>query len=144
MSFERRVEGLGSAVPHAHVVAAAIERAGAYLLGRRPAGSNIAGRWEFPGGKVRRGETPEAALARELSEELAIEVEVGPRLHSLEHAYPHLNITLELFACRIVAGEPRALYHEEIGWFTPQALEHMPVAPSNHPFLEVLRGADPL
>lgn len=124
--------------PHVHVVAAALERDGEFLLGRRPPGSNMAGHWEFPGGKVRDGESHEVALARELAEELAIEASVGIHLASVDYAYPHLNISLHLYACTLEKGEPVALFHAEIEWLGRVAMRSIGLAPSNRGFLEVL------
>ena len=125
-------------IPHVHVVAAALQRDGKYLLGQRPAGSNMAGYWEFPGGKVREGEPREIALARELAEELAIEVTVGSHLASVDHVYPHLEISLHLYACTLRKGEPRALFHSDIEWLGRDSMGSIGLAPSNRGFVDVL------
>ena len=124
--------------PHAEVVAGALVRDGACLLCQRPGGSNMAGHWEFPGGKVKEGETLEEALRRELEEELGIEVSVGERLSTLEYSYPHLDITLHLFRCGEFEGEPRELYHTAITWFAPAEIDRAALVPSNLPFLDIL------
>ena len=86
--------GSAGSRPHAEVVAGVLVRAGAWLLCRRPDGSNMAGYWEFPGGKVKEGETREEALRRELEEELGVAVSIGGHLSTLEYSYPHLDICL--------------------------------------------------
>lgn len=100
-----------------HVVAALIERDGALLAGQRRRGDSFALRWEFPGGKVRLGEAPEAALARELLEELGVESVIGPELHRTRHRYAELTSEIQLvfFAARLGA-EPRNLAFESLLW----------------------------
>ena len=133
-----RRSGSQSDRPHVHVVAAALSRGDGFLLGRRPDGSNMAGHWEFPGGKVRDGESREEALAREIREELALAVRVGDHLATAEHSYPHLNITLHLYSCTIAAGDPVSLFHAEIGWFSTEEMRSIDLAPSNRGFVDAL------
>ncbi len=125
-----------TSIPVYDVVAAAIRCDGAWLLGCRPTGSNVAGEWEFPGGKVEAGESHEAALARELLEELDVDVEVGERLATTEFTYPHIHVRLFLYAATIVRGTPRALWHEAIDWVDPARFEQLPITASNLPFAE--------
>ncbi len=98
----------------------------------------MAGYWEFPGGKVKEGETREEALRRELAEELGIAVSVGEHLSTLEYSYPHLDITLHLFSCASFEGEPRELYHSSISWVAPGEVDRSSLVPSNLPFLDIL------
>jgi len=99
-------------------VTAALLRRGRRLLVSQRRG----GEWEFPGGKIEPGETPEEALARELKEELAVRVEVGPLFLSLEHDYPDRRIILHTFWCRLMDGEPKALGVRDFKWVEPEAL----------------------
>ncbi|NNC87769.1 MAG: (deoxy)nucleoside triphosphate pyrophosphohydrolase [Akkermansiaceae bacterium] len=101
------------------VVCAVIVKDGRVLLCRRAAGSHLAGQWEFPGGKVEDGEGPEAALDREIREELGCRVEVGRPFVPVEHHYPEIAIRLRPYRCRLLDGAPEALEHEEIAWFAP-------------------------
>ncbi len=105
------------------VVAAVIRHHGRYLICRRPRGGSAPGKWEFPGGKVHPDETPPAALARELREELGIAARVGPPLlrhtHVQDTACP---IHLHFYDVEIVSGEPTLLHHEELRWATPEEL----------------------
>ncbi len=110
-------------IPHHEIVAAVIRRNGRLLLGKRRPEGLLGGLWELPGGKVEPRETHEAALARELREELGIEVRVGRRLTSVEHAYSHFSITLHVYACERVRGRFRARYHTELAWASPARLD---------------------
>lgn len=109
-----------AATPHHVIVAAAILRGGKYLLGKRPPGGLLGGLWEFPGGKVESGETLEAALAREVREELGMEVRVGRKIAAVKHAYSHFSITLHVFECAPLSGKPKSNFHTTLAW-TPRA-----------------------
>lgn len=103
--------------PHiGDVVCAIIERDGTFLIARRPAGRHLERKWEFPGGKAEPGESAQAALERELFEELRIRVEIVGLLTPVEHTYPERSLRLIPFRCRIVEGEPVACDHEELRW----------------------------
>jgi len=110
------------ALPHYNVTAGVIWRDGCVLLAQRRPGGLLGGLWEFPGGKQEPGETLEDCLRRELREELGIEVEVGPRLLTLAHAYTHFRITLHAFTCRHASGEPQALDCAAWRWVAPDDL----------------------
>lgn len=114
------------------VVAAVVERGGRLLLCRRPAGKRHAGLWEFPGGKLLPGEPVADAVRRELAEELAVEVlAVGERLLAVPD--PGSLFIVEFYPVRI-AGRPKALEHEELGWFRPDELAGLDLAPSDRAF----------
>lgn len=99
------------------VVAAVIERDGMILIGQRRKSDTHPMKWEFPGGKVERGESPSAALARELEEELGIQAHIGPELVRYTHDYPRrASIHLIFFGVRDFGGEPRNLAFEQIAW----------------------------
>ena len=108
-----------------HVVAAVIERDGRFLLTLRPAGTHLAGRWEFPGGKCAPGETRTEALRRELYEELAIAADVGECIHSVSHAYPDRTVQLHFHRCSF-EGEPKPMLGQEIRWVDRAALCELP------------------
>jgi len=103
------------------VLAAVIERGGLLLVTRRLAGTHLSGRWEFPGGKCEPGEAPDACLARELSEELGVESEIGEELLVTEHAYPGRTVRLHFRLCRIL-GEPRPMIGQEMRWVSREDL----------------------
>lgn len=104
------------------VVCAVIVDGGRVMLCRRAEGFHLAGHWEFPGGKIEAGESPEDALRREIMEELDCEVAVGEALVPVVHSYADLTIRLRPFYCAIVARVPRPLEHEEILWFDAEGL----------------------
>jgi len=123
------------------VTAGFVVRDGLVLLARRRPGDVRGGLWEFPGGMVEPGETPAQALARELSEELGIQVEVGEELAIATHAYPDCNIRLRLFRCRILSGEPQPLGCAEVRWVDLAELERLPLAPADEKLLRRLKEA---
>ncbi len=104
---------------------------GIFLLGSRPEGKPCAGFWEFPGGKLEAGETPEVALARELNEELGIEIGKSYPWFVMEHDYPHAYVRLHFRRCFSWAGVLKSLEHQKFAWFSGLAdlegLKHLPM-----------------
>lgn len=129
------------------VVAAALrDGEGRLLLARRPQGKAMAGLWEFPGGKVDPGETPEAALARELEEELAIHVDPGDLtpLTFASHAYEDFHLLMPLYGCRRWQGTPRATEGQALAWVAPAELHAYPAPPADVPlFAWLAAGSSP-
>lgn len=120
---------------------ALIDADGRVLLARRPEGKAMAGLWEFPGGKLERGETPEAALIRELHEELAIDTWqscLAP-LTFASHAYPGFHLLMPLFACRRWQGIARPREGQELAWVPPARLRDYPMPPADVPLVAILR-----
>jgi 8-oxo-dGTP diphosphatase len=126
----------------AHTVVAAVihDHDGRVLLGQRPADRHMGGLWEFPGGKVAPGESPAAALRRELAEELGITTEIGEPITFAVHEEPGLRIILLFFAVRILAGEPRALDGQCLAWVTPADLGSYPTPPADAALVRKLMG----
>ncbi len=123
------------------VACALVDRDGRVLLARRPEGREFAGLWEFPGGKVKDGELPEAALMRELEEEIGISVEstcLAP-LAFTSHLYPGFHLLLLLYACRIWSGIPRAQEGQELSWAGRTELAKKPMPPANAGLVALLR-----
>ncbi len=111
------------------------------LLARRPAGKPMAGLWEFPGGKLHEGETPEAALIRELREELAIDtVEscLAP-IAFASHTYDDFHLLMPLFVCRVWHGTPQPREGQELAWVRPRDMTKYPMPPADTPLVAMLR-----
>jgi len=123
------------------VVAAVIRRGdGRVLLAQRlPVGPH-GGLWEFPGGKVEEGESREAALRREIQEELGVEVEVGRALLSVDHDYPHVRIRLHAYSCTLAAGVPRPLHCQDFAWVLPEEFGSYPMPAADLPVAAAVRG----
>lgn len=120
---------------------ALIDADGRVLLAQRPEGKSMAGLWEFPGGKVERGETPETALIRELKEELGIDTWqscLAP-LTFASHAYPEFHLLMPLFACRRWQGAATPREGQTLAWVRPAALRDYPMPPADLPLLPILR-----
>jgi 8-oxo-dGTP diphosphatase len=120
---------------------ALIDPDGRVLIAERPAGKVMAGLWEFPGGKVEPGETPEAALIRELEEELGIGTWASclAPLTFASHAYDDFHLLMPLFACRKWQGVPRPHEHGALKWVRPAELARYPMPPADRPPVAVLR-----
>ena len=120
---------------------ALIDADGRVLLSKRPKGKSQAGLWEFPGGKVEPGETPEAALIRELKEELGIDTWkscLAP-LTFASHSYEDFHLLMPLFACRRWEGTPAPHEGQELAWVRAKDLRSYPMPPADVPLIPVLR-----
>jgi 8-oxo-dGTP diphosphatase len=121
--------------------AALIDADGRVLIARRPPGKKMAGLWEFPGGKVNPGETPEAALIRELGEELGIDTAescLAP-IAFASHRYADFHLLMPLFACRRWHGTVTAREGQELAWVRPQRLGDYPMPPADVPLVALIR-----
>ena len=123
------------------VAAALIDADGRVLLTQRPAGKPDAGLWEFPGGKIEEGETPEGALVREMKEELGIETEASclAPLGFASEAGPKGHLLLCLFACRKWRGAARGLEGQALAWSSPQDLLRRDLVPADRPLAAQVR-----
>ena len=120
---------------------ALIDVDGRVLLAQRPPGKPMAGLWEFPGGKVETGETPEAALIRELHEELGIDTWASclAPLTFASHAYEDFHLLMPLFACRKWQGTPQSNEGQALKWVRPNALKDYPMPAADIPLISILR-----
>ena len=126
------VKRRGTWVP---VVAALMRRQGKVLVGQRPEGGSLAGTWEFPGGKIELGESPEQALARELKEELGVEAEIGPLKFAATHAYGKTGILFLFFEVKYWKGQIKPQQHLDLRWVPPKELKQLELPEANTKFL---------
>ena len=124
--------------PHYQVAAGLIWKGRHLLLAQRPSDGMLGGLWEFPGGKQEPGESLEECLAREIREELDIDIEVGEHLVSVDHGYSHFSITLHAFQAEYVAGEPRTIGCAAWQWVTPSTLSEFAMPRADRRILEQL------
>lgn len=120
---------------------ALIDADGRVLLARRPEGRPMAGKWEFPGGKVKDGEAPEEALIRELKEELDIDITescLAP-LTFASHCYDDFQLLMPLFACRVWQGTVRAMEGQQLKWVRPNRMRDLDMPPADLPLVAMLR-----
>jgi 8-oxo-dGTP diphosphatase len=121
--------------------AALVDVDGRVLIAKRPHGKQLAGMWEFPGGKVEKGETPEACLIRELNEELGISVTqacLAPFAFT-SHGYDSFHLLMPLYLCRRWDGVVQAKEHEAIAWVKPNRMGDYPMPPADAPLVAWLR-----
>lgn len=124
---------------HVIVSAAVIEQEDAFLLTRRSAGTHLAGTWEFPGGKAEPGETLEAALVREIQEELGCRAVVGERLLTARHAYPEVTVELHFFLTTL-EGAPVPQMGQDMRWVPRAELATLPLPEADADLVTLLTG----
>ncbi|MDM9627173.1 8-oxo-dGTP diphosphatase MutT [Rhizobium sp. S152] len=124
------------------VACALIDADGRILLAQRPEGKSLAGLWEFPGGKMEPGETPEETLVRELHEELGITTKVAclAPLTFASHTYEKFHLLMPLYVCRRYEGIPHGREGQAVKWVKPQALRDYPMPPADEPLIPILQG----
>ncbi|MCU0887160.1 MAG: (deoxy)nucleoside triphosphate pyrophosphohydrolase [Rubritepida sp.] len=123
------------------VACALLDADGRILLAQRPEGKSMAGLWEFPGGKLAEGETPEAALIRELREELGIETRAAclAPLFFASHGYERFHLLMPLYVCRKWSGRPTPREGQTLAWVRPEKLRDYPMPPADVPLVALLR-----
>jgi 8-oxo-dGTP diphosphatase len=124
------------------VAAALVDPAGRVLLAQRPAHKSLGGLWEFPGGKVEPGESPEAALVREVMEELAVVLEpdaLDPFAFA-SHSYADFHLLMPLYVAQRWVGEPQAIEAAALAWVRPEDMHAYPMPPADLPLVAKLRG----
>jgi 8-oxo-dGTP diphosphatase len=122
------------------VTAAVIEKDGKVLIAQRKAGDALAGKWEFPGGKLEPGETPQVCLARELREEFEVETEIGAFICSSKFEYKHLPIELLVYRAKHLSGDFKLNDHSRIEWVRPADLLNYDLSSADIPVVGFLTG----
>lgn len=124
------------------VAAVLIDRDDKVLLAQRPEGKAMAGLWEFPGGKLEDGETPEAALARELREELGIAVDQQNFVPwtFASHSYEDFHLLMPVYLCRSWQGSPQPCEHQALAWVSVDQLERYSMPPADEPLVQALKA----
>ncbi|MEK0085039.1 (deoxy)nucleoside triphosphate pyrophosphohydrolase [Benzoatithermus flavus] len=119
---------------------ALVDADGRVLVAQRPEGRPLAGLWEFPGGKLLPGETPERCLIRELEEELGVDTEASclAPLTFASHGYESFHLLMPLYVCRVWRGEPIPREGQALRWVRPRALRDLPMPPADLPLIPVL------
>jgi A/G-specific adenine glycosylase len=129
--------------PHYEIAVGVVWRDDEILIAKRRPEGLLGGLWEFPGGKRRASETLEAAVVREVGEELGIEVEAGAKIAAVDHAYSHFAITLHAYHCRYRTGTPEPLGCQEYAWVKPEDLDRYAFPAANRRVLERLTQGEP-
>ena len=122
------------------VAGALFDAGGRVLIAQRPPGKALAGRWEFPGGKLHEGESAFDGLVRELGEELGVTVHAAERLLRYPHAYPDRTVWLDLWTVREWSGEPQGLDGQAFKWVAPARLHEEDILEADRPMIEALVG----
>lgn len=122
-----------------NVVAAVIMKEGKVFATQRGYGEFKDG-WEFPGGKVEAGESPEEALRREIREELEVEVNVGDLIDTIEYDYPAFHLSMKCYACTIAGGSPHLLEHEAARWLSADQLDYVAWLPADITLIPKIAG----
>jgi len=124
------------------VAAAIIYKEGKYFATQRGYGE-FEGMWEFPGGKIEPGETPQEALKREIQEELCIDIEVKAHLYTTEYDYPTFHLTMYCYLCNIISGQIELREHKSALWLTSGSLDQVSWLPADKEVIEKIRSHKP-
>src|SRR5262249_14696383 len=126
------------ALPHHQIGAGVIWNDGKILISQRPLKGLLGGLWEFPGGKQEASESITHCVAREIAEELAVRVKVGPKLAEVDHTYSHFKITLHAHPCQYLSGTPQTLGCRAWRWVRPSELKNFAFPSANQPIIQHL------
>lgn len=121
------------------VTAAIILKEEKILIAQRKAGGHLEGLWEFPGGKIEKGETPENSLIREIDEELHMKVEIIDIFHAVHHQYPEKDILLVAYLCKHLSGEGQSIDCQDFKWVTINDMNNFQFAPADIPIINKLK-----
>ena len=127
-------------LPHKQIgVAVITDDQGKILIDRRKQEGLLGGLWEFPGGKIEPGESFEECVVREIQEELGIEIAVRDRLITIDHAYTHFKVTLNVFNCTHLSGDPQPIECDEVKWVTLDEIDEYPFPKANGQIIEAMK-----
>ena len=121
-----------------NVVAAAIEKDGKFFCAQRPEGKSLGGFWEFPGGKLEDGESPEQALVREIKEELNSEIEIVSYINEASYDYDFGTVIMKTYRAKLISGKLELLEHQNSTWLAPNELDTLNCAPVDRSAVELL------
>jgi 8-oxo-dGTP diphosphatase len=122
------------------VVGAVVLSSGQVLCVRRGPHGSLAGKWEFPGGKIEHGESAQEALEREIFEELMCRVEAGEHITTTRYEYDFAIVNLSTFYCQLLAGQPRLVEHAQMAWLAPTELGEVDWAPADIPAVHLIQS----
>lgn len=122
-------------------VVAAVIRSGEKIFATERGYGEFKGKWEFPGGKIEHGETPEAALAREIKEELEIEIKIGELIHTIEYDYPTFHLSMDCFWCEITRGELILKEAESARWLSKGQLYDVDWLPADMSLISIIEDS---
>ncbi len=120
-----------------YVVAAIMQKDGKLLLCQRPEGKRCALLWEFPGGKIEPGETPEECLVRECHEELGITIKTEQLAQEVVYAYSDITVNIHFYFCELISGTPTCIEHSRIQWFNLDEVLKLPLCPADEEMLNL-------
>ena len=121
-----------------NVVAAAIEKDGKFFCAQRPEGKSLGGFWEFPGGKLETGESPEQALIREIKEELNSEIEIVTYINEASYDYDFGTVVMKTYHAKLISGNLELLEHQNSTWLAPNELDTLNWDPVYRPAIDIL------
>ena len=127
-------------IPEYHIAVGVVHKDNHVLITQRKADSLLGGLWEFPGGKVKSGETAENACIREIQEEVNLSVEIIEYLTRVKHAYTHFKIVMDVFGCRYQSGEVVLNGPADYRWITVDEIDQYPFPAANHKFIPLIVG----
>jgi A/G-specific adenine glycosylase len=126
-------------IPRHHISVGIVQKNGKILITRRQDSGLLGGLWEFPGGKINKGENPEQACQREIFEEVMINIEISNHLKQIKHAYTHFQIVMEIFLCNYLSGRIRLKSASDYRWINISDIDKYPFPGANHKFIPLLK-----